>query len=92
MTAFVIGLVMKALGVEREAGRLIVGVAAALALCLALYAGVAALRNQGAADAVTRIERKDHEAGVHASDARDLLRHCFERGGLPDARTGQCDR
>ena len=74
------------------AARLLAGFVAALALCLAVYAGVAMLKRQAASEAIRKIERKDHEAGVHASDARDRLRDCFERGGLPDARTGKCDR
>ncbi|MDJ1463423.1 hypothetical protein [Nitratireductor sp. GZWM139] len=89
---FIIKLVMNALGIGDGAARLLLGAVAMLAIGVAVTAGVSALKRIGANEAVSNIERKDHAASEAAREARDHLRHCLERGGVQDLRTGKCDR
>ncbi|WP_163266489.1 hypothetical protein [Chelativorans alearense] len=92
MSALLVGLLMRVLGLDEAAARslgtaLLVGVAVA-----GLAGGITWLKRQGADEALNKIERQDHEAGRTAAEARDGLRRCFERGGVQRPRSGQCDR
>lgn len=81
-----------ALGVPRWAAGVIAAVTVIIVAGGLLWGVYAAIKGRGADQVRIEIERKDHEAGSAASEARDRLRRCLERGGLPDERTGQCDR
>ncbi|WP_157188350.1 hypothetical protein [Nitratireductor pacificus] len=80
------------LGVPRWGAGAITAMATIIAAGGLLWGLYAAIKGRGADEVRIEIERKDHEAGSAASEARDRLRRCLERGGLPDERTGQCDR
>lgn len=92
MLGLFVSTVAGALGLRLPVARLVVGGAALLLAAGALWGVYAMIKNQGAEEVRREIERKDHEAGQAASEARDRLRKCFERGGLPDLVTGECDR
>jgi len=88
----ILSLIIKVFGVSGGTARLIAIGMVAIAVFSLTWSGLSWLKRLGAAEATSTIERKDHEAGIAANEARDRLRSCFGRGGMPDPRTGQCDR
>lgn len=92
MFGLLVSTIAGALGLRPAIARLIVGGGALLLAGGALWGVYALIKEKGAEEVRQEIERKDHEAGQAASEARDRLRRCFERGGLPDPDTGECDR
>lgn len=92
MFGLFVGALASAFGLRPAVAKLIIAGGALLLAGGAVWGVYALIKEKGADDLRQEIERKDHEAGQAASEARDRLRQCLDRGGLPDPETGECDR